>query len=190
MIAYYLAKNENVQDELRYEIDQFFNRKQTISYETINELSYLDAVINETLRISPTVPRLMREAAKNCTIQYNGQDIFIPKGANVQISVHSLHQDEQNFQDAKLFRPERFLKDSNLSHNPNAFWPFGTGQRNCVGLRLAMLEIKLCVLHLIRRFHFEITDKTEPLIYLPAQPVTTTGTMYLRLIKRELSGIA
>lgn len=187
MIAYYVAKNQNVQDQLRCEIDQFFNKNPTISYETINELSYLDAVINETLRISPTLPRLMREADKNCNIQFNGQDIFIPKGTNVQISVHCLHRDEQNFQDANQFRPERFSKESKLSYNPNAFLPFGNGPRNCVGIRLAMLEIKICIMHLIRQFRFEITDKTEPMIYSPAQPVTSTETMFLKLIRRELA---
>lgn len=174
-----------MQDQLRCEIDQFFNENRTISYETLNELVYLDAVINETLRYSPTLPRLMREASKNCTVTYNGKEIFVPKGTIIQMSVHCMHRDEENFQDAEQFCPDRFLKSSKLSHNPNAFLPFGTGPRNCVGVRLAMLEIKICVLHLIRRFRFEIADKTEPLKYLAAQPVTSTQTMYLKLIKRQ-----
>lgn len=186
-IAYLLAKHQNVQHQLSCEIDQFFNENESVSYESITELKYLDAVINETLRHSPTLPRLMREAAKNCTLDYNGKEIFIPKGTYIQMSVYCLHQDEENFQDAKQFCPERFLKNSNLSQNMNAFLPFGTGPRNCVGIRLALLEIKLCVLYLIRRYRFEIVDKTEPLKYLAGQPVSCTESMYLKLIKREVS---
>lgn len=185
-IAYQLAKHQNVQRQLREEIDQFFNDSKTISYETVNELTYLEAVINETLRHSPTLPRLMKEAGRDCTIRYNGQDILVPKGTYVQMSVYCIHRDEENFQDANAFRPERFLKSSTLRHNTHAFLPFGTGSRNCVGIRLAMLEIKLCVLHLIRRFNFDISDKTEPLKYIAGQPVSCTETMYLNLSKRKL----
>lgn len=185
-IAYLLAKHQSIQEELRCEIDQFFNETKTVSYDTINELNYLDAVINETLRHSPTLPRLMKEANKNCSIKYNGQKIFIPKGTYIQMSVQCIHRDEENFEDAQQFRPERFLKNSTLGHNTNAFLPFGTGPRNCVGIRLAMLEIKLCVLHLIRRYRFEIVDETEPLKYSAGQPVSSTETMFLKLIKREL----
>lgn len=122
-IAYLLAKHQHVQDELRSEINQFLKENKSISYETINELNYLDAVINETLRYSPTLPRLMREMDKNYTIKYNGQEIFTPKGAYVQMSVYCIHHDEDNFEDAKSFRPERFLKNSSLKHNMNAFLP-------------------------------------------------------------------
>lgn len=188
-IAYLLAKHQNVQHQLSCEIDQFFNENQTISYESVNELKYLDAVINETLRHWPTLPRLMREAAKDCTIQYNGQEIFVPKGTFVQMSVHCLHQDEENFQHAKQFRPERFLKNSTLSKNMNAFYPFGGGPRNCVGIRLAILEIKVCILQLVRRYRFEIADNTEPLKFSAGQPVSSTETMFLKLIKREAAKI-
>ncbi|XP_037052058.1 cytochrome P450 3A2-like [Bradysia coprophila] len=185
-IAYLLAKHQPVQDQLKTEIDQFFKENKSVSYDTINELNYLDAVINETLRYSPTLPRLMREADKDYTIEYNGKEIFIPKDTHIQMSVHCIHHDEENFEDATHFRPERFLKNSILKHNTNAFLPFGNGPRNCVGVRLAMLEIKVCVLHLIRRFQFEMVDKTEPLKYAPAQPVSSTETMYLKLVKRQL----
>lgn len=189
-IAYLLAKHQNVQQLLSDEIDQFFNENRNVSYETVNELPYLEAVINETLRHSPTVPRMIKEAAKNCTLEFNGQQIFVPKGAYIQMSAFCLHRDEENFEDAEQFCPERFLKNSKLRHNPNAFLPFGTGPRNCVGLRIAMLEIKLCILELIRRFRFEVADKTYPLKYLPGQPVSCTETMYLKLIKRESPVIA
>lgn len=182
--AYLLAKHQDIQNRLSKEIDQFFDKNVDVSYESVNELHYLDAVINETLRHSPTLPRLIKEAAKNCVLKYNGQDVYIPKGTTVQMSVYCLHRDEENFQDASQFLPERFLKNSTLRHNSQAFLPFGTGPRSCVGIRIAMFEIKLCILHLIRRFRFEIAPETEPVKYLGGQPVTGPVTMYLKLIKR------
>lgn len=183
-IAYLLAKHQKVQDQLKCEVDSFFDKNQTISYESLNELNYLDAVINETLRLTPTIPRLIKEAAKECTIKYDGRDVYIPEGTYVHMSVFCIHNDEENFEDAKQFRPERFLKSSELRHNSQAFLPFGFGPRNCVGIRIAMFEIKLCVLQLIRRFRFEVAPETEPVKYLGGQPVTCPKTMYLKLLKR------
>lgn len=182
--AYLLAKHQHVQNELRREIEDFLNRNDTVSFETINELRYLEAVINETLRHSPTLPRLIREAAKDNTIHFNGQNIFVPKGTDILMSVYCIHRNEEYFENASEFRPERFLKTSTLRHNANAFLPFGLGSRNCVGIRLAMLEVKLCLLHLIRRFTMEMADTTEPLKYVPGQPVSSTETMYLNLVRR------
>lgn len=122
-IAYLLAKHQSVQQQLRCEIDQFFNEKRAISYESVNELIYLDAVINETLRHSPTLPRLIKEAANNCTLQYNGQPIHIPRGSYIQMSAYCLHRDEDNFENADQFLPERFLKSNSLRHNASAFLP-------------------------------------------------------------------
>lgn len=183
-IAYLLAKHQNVQNRLSNELDKFFDDNISISYESVNELNYLDAVINETLRHSPTVPRMIKEAAKNCIIKYNGKDVYIPEGTHIQMSVYCLHRDEENFQDASQFLPERFLKNSNLRHNSQAFLPWGTGPRSCVGMRIAMFEIKLCILYLIRRFRLEIAPETEPVKYLGGQPVSCPIAMYLKLIKR------
>jgi len=183
-VTYLLAKHQDIQDELVKEIDEFWNSKQEINLESVNELKYLEAVINETMRILPTVPRMFKDTAKNCTVSYAGRNLYIPKGSNVQLSIHMIHRDEQHFERPLEFLPERFLKDSNLKHDSQAFIPFGIGPRNCIGQRFAMFEIKLCLLTVLSKFRFELTSTTEPLKFLAGQPVTVAEKMLLKLIKR------
>ena len=185
-VVYFLAKYQDIQTRLFNEIDEFSkNSPQDIDYfESINELKYLNAVINETLRFRSTLPHMVRESAKNCTISNDGRELFIPKGTNIQISVHMIHRDENHFERPFEFLPERFMTGSSLRHNSQAFMPFGVGPRNCIGLRFATFEIKLCLYKVLQMYKFELSSNTEPLRFLAGQPVTVAERMPLKLIRR------
>lgn len=171
-LFYNLATHPDAMHTLQEEIDRSFQRDVPITYERLLELEYLDQVILESMRIHPTAPRL--ERACKTTVELDG--ITIPKGTVVGIPVFSLHRDPQYWNDPESFRPERFDKDSGNDVNPYVYMPFGIGPRNCVGMRFALLVMKVVIVRLLQNYDLEsCRDTVIPLelnlMMQPAKPI-------------------
>jgi cytochrome P450 len=84
----------------------------------------------------------------------------VEKGTIVQADVITLHRNKQIWgQDADEFRPERWTEDGFTQ--PQAYYPFGGGPRICIGMRLAMMELKSTLVQLLKRFRLSKCPKTE-----------------------------
>ncbi|CAG8556378.1 3068_t:CDS:2, partial [Cetraspora pellucida] len=150
---YLLSKHPEIQDRLREELVQTFpdpNIQPT--FDEIEHLKYLDSVVKETLRIIPPVSLLSRLATKDEVI--NGY--FIPKGSMFGISVHAIHHNPSIWgEDATKFNPSRWFNPELKSKVTNfTYLPFNTGQRSCIGTKLALMEFKVILAVLIRNFLF------------------------------------
>jgi cytochrome P450 family 110 len=111
-------------------------------------LEYLDATCKETLRISPVIPLVAREVQRPFQIQ----GYLIPPGMTVAACIYLAHQRSDLYPAPDDFRPERFL---DRDYSPYEFLPFGGGVRRCIGMPLALYEMKIVLGTLLRRYAFE-----------------------------------
>ena len=97
---------------------------------------YLDAVVNETLRVRPVVPIVMRVLERDLEVG----DMLLPAGTRVAPCIYLTNRNPAVYEQPLEFRPERFL-----GKNPDTFaWiPFGGGIRRCIGASFAQLEMKV-----------------------------------------------
>lgn len=126
--------------------------------EELNSLHYTEQVINETLRMYPPVPVVNRMAKDTRT--YNG--VTIPKGAVVNIPYFYILNDPKIFPEPKKFNPDRFSPAEKEKRDSLAFSAFGHGPRLCLGMRLAYLELKQGLVHILRKMRVVLNEKTEP----------------------------
>ncbi|XP_034987134.1 cytochrome P450 3A24 isoform X1 [Zootoca vivipara] len=155
-LSYCLATHPDVQQKLQDEIDEALPNQATPTYEAVLQLEYLDMVVNETLRLYPPGGRIER-VCKN-TVEVNG--VTIPKGTAIIIPAFVLHRDPEHWPEPEEFRPERFSKENKEAIDPYVFLPFGAGPRNCIGMRFALLVLKVAVVVLLQRFSFRPCKET------------------------------
>ncbi|KAI0336705.1 cytochrome P450 monooxygenase pc-bph [Cubamyces sp. BRFM 1775] len=162
-ITYYLAKHQRVQEKLQKELDEELAGVDApiVDFEQVKRLPYLEAVINETLRIHSTsgigLPRLVPAGG----LEVCGK--WFPEGTILSVPSYTIHRDKAVWgEDADEFRPERwFEQDKNAIQK--TFNPFSFGPRSCVGRNLANLELLVIIASIFRRYHFVLQDPDAPL---------------------------
>ncbi|CAL1527755.1 unnamed protein product [Lymnaea stagnalis] len=152
-----LAKNPDIQEKVFQEIDRVITTEKP-SVEDLGGLQYLDWVINETLRLHPPVPKVSRKAKETRT--YNG--VTVPQGASVLIPLGAILMNPSVWPEPEKFIPERFSPEEKDRRDPMAFICFGQGPRLCLGMRLAYLELKQALVHVLRKVKVVLNDRTEP----------------------------
>ncbi|KAL1764808.1 cytochrome P450 3A31, partial [Sigmodon hispidus] len=177
-----LATHPDVQKKLQEEIDAALPNKAPPTYDKVMEMEYLDMVLNEILRLYPIGSRLERVCKQD--VQIDG--VFIPKGSVVMVPVYALHQDPQYWPEPEEFRPERFSKENKGSINPYVYLPFGNGPRNCIGMRFALMNMKLALTKVLQSFSFQPCKETQiPLkisrkaMFQPEKPIV------LKVVQRK-----
>ena len=170
MTCYNLALHPEIQDKLYHEIEDVLKKLATetntedpfelVTLETLSRFEYLNAVIDEAMRIHPPSLYFERRAGSDICLQTTDgkTQVEVKKGDVIQIPTWSVHHDPDNFKDPYVFQPERFVGEP--KHHKYAHIPFGSGPRMCVARRLALLEANLAVLHLIRKFRLSVCSQT------------------------------
>ncbi|MCO5166337.1 MAG: cytochrome P450 [Planctomycetes bacterium] len=113
------------------------------SAEHLPRLPFLDAVVQEALRLDPPVPIAVRQLAAPARVA--GHDL--PADTRVAPCIWLAQRDPEVFPDPHAFRPERFLGGR---PPPRSFFPFGGGARVCIGMAFALFEMKLILATLLQ----------------------------------------
>ncbi|KAH9035155.1 high nitrogen upregulated cytochrome P450 monooxygenase 2 [Lactarius deliciosus] len=154
---YYLVCNPTVYNRLQEEVDAAFpSGEEPLDVVKLSYMEWLNACINETLRLQPPVPGgSSRILGKGKGAKVFGK-VYIPEETQLSLHTYSIHRDPRNFYTPNAFLPERWLSNGAPAgeHNTSAFFPFGYGPTTCVGKNLALIEIRMLLCWMLRRFRF------------------------------------
>jgi sterol 14-demethylase len=136
------------------EIRDRFAEDETYSFEAMRELERTEWAIKEALRIHPPLFVLFRAAMQECEIY----GYRIKKGDWVSVSPIVAHRDEEVFEDALRYDPDRYGPDRAEDRRPFAYVSFGAGRHKCLGNAFAILQMKVILAALLKHYDFELTD--------------------------------
>ena len=140
------------------ELSQVYAGGRPVDYKSLRELTKMEWVIKEVLRLHPPLFILVRVAMQDTSIQ--GHEI--KKGTWVALSPSVAHRIEGVFPEADSFCPHRFGPPREEDKQPFAFIAFGGGRHKCLGNAFAILQIKTILAILLQRYEFELTD--DPIV--------------------------
>ena len=119
-------------------------------------MKYMEMVIDETLRMYPPAARTDRVASND----YEYEGIKIKKGQVVTVAIYAIHHDPSIYPNPEQFDPNRFSEENKKTRDSVTFLPFGAGPRNCIGMRFAVIEMKLLLASILSKYRFITCDKT------------------------------
>lgn len=155
-----LMQNPSVMARAQAEVRGAFMGQMKVTEEGLGDLTYLQCIIKETLRLHTPGPLLLpRECQEQCTIL--GYDV--PKGSVVLINAWAISRDPQYWDEPESFVPDRFM-DSAMDYKGSnfEFTPFGGGRRICPGMLFGITNIKLALASLLFYFDWSLPDGILP----------------------------
>ncbi|KAK3939376.1 Isotrichodermin C-15 hydroxylase [Diplogelasinospora grovesii] len=156
-VTFFLLTSPETMRKLTEEIRGTFKREEEIDFQSVSQLPYLLACLDEALRMYPPVPiglpRVVpRGGASIC-------DHYVPEKTIVSIYQWALYHNETHFRDPFTYHPERWLGDEQFAgDHRDAFQPFHIGARNCLGRNLAYIEMRLILARVLWNFDMRIAD--------------------------------
>ncbi len=155
-LLYLLRSNPHTLQKAVAEVKQLAPDSASFSLEQMDALVYLDAAVQEAMRLKPVGPFLPLEAVVDTTID----NVQVPKGSLVWCVMRHDSVDDKHFANAQAFEPERWFAPTVAKQ---VSMPFGAGPRTCPGRYLALLEIKVAVAMLLGRFEVHSVDTADGL---------------------------
>lgn len=159
-----LAQHPEVLANARAEQQQL-GFEEPLTLEHLKQMTYLEQVLKEVLRVIPPVGGGFREVLKPC--EFNGY--LIPQGWSALYQVGRTHKDSSVYTQPERFDPQRFIPErSEDKAKPFSHIPFGGGVRECLGKEFAKLEMKLFAALLIRQYEWELLpEQNLDMIMIP-----------------------
>lgn len=132
-LLYELAKNKIAQEKVIQEVDEYFAKHESLEFECINMMPYIESCLAESLRLYPVFIFFTRQVMHEYTLPTG---FHFKKDDMVHIPVYHKQHNPQHFPEPESFRPERFLGDAKKNvkpFKPFTYMPFDEGPRMCIG---------------------------------------------------------
>ncbi|XP_010241652.1 PREDICTED: carotene epsilon-monooxygenase, chloroplastic isoform X2 [Nelumbo nucifera] len=180
---YLLSKDKSSLTKAQDEVDKVLQGRPP-TYEDIKELKYLTRCINESLRLYPHPPVLIRRAQVADVLPGNYK---VNAGQDIMISVYNIHHSSQVWERAEEFVPERFDLEGPVPNETNTdfrFIPFSGGPRKCVGDQFALLEAIVALAIFLQHFDFDLVPD-QKISMTTGATIHTTNGLYMKLSQRK-----
>ncbi len=150
---YLLARHPESLQKLRTEVDDILQGK-TADIDSLQQLTYSRAVLNEAMRVRPPAGIVMRKIVKDTELDGHS----LKAGSLAVFSIYNIHHHPDLWPQPDRFNPERFLTSESRRF---AFMPFGAGERVCIGNHFAMTESLLLLSMIVQHHDMQLLDDRE-----------------------------
>jgi cytochrome P450 len=173
-IFYLLARHPEHMSQVRDEVDRVIGDK-PVDFESLHQLEHTMQVIYEALRLYPPfwmVDRIALEDDEIC-------GLHIPKGSLVIPYIYGTHRNTNIWDDPERFDPSRFDREHRRSRHSFGYIPFGGGPRVCIGNGMAMAQMLLILVTMIRRWDFSMVKGKETVGIQPMMLLRPDGGVWM-----------
>jgi cytochrome P450 len=160
---FYLLRDPERMQKLVDEIRSSFDNLDDVRTPKLNQLSYLAAVLDEAMRLAPSVPSPFPRVVLPGGLVVDGERI--PAGITVGVAAYCIHHNETYYPDSFSFRPERWITNKNdpesaksVAQVKAAFLNFGAGPYNCIGKSVAILASKLVLAKMLYQYDVRVPN--------------------------------
>jgi len=179
-IFYMLASYPEAEQKLHDELTSVLGGRLP-KVEDIPQLTYVNQIISETLRLYPAAWTINREVAEPVEI---GGQTYEP-GDTLMMSQYVMHRQEKYFEDPDEFRPERFAGDLLKRIPTYAYFPFGGGPRVCIGNNFALMEAALLLATIAQRYRLRLAEPDQKVELEPLVTLRPKNGLSMRLESRQ-----
>lgn len=181
-VLYHILKHPEVYTKLYEEVRTL---ETPVKFTAANKLPYLSAVIQEAMRLHPSVGMILARLVPAGGATICGFDLS--EGTQVGINPWVLHRDPDVFPDPNAFRPERWLPtvtdEAHLRLMNRSFFTFGHGAHTCSGRWISLMEVKKLIPSLLLKF--EMTLSNEEKFGFKNRWFTPQHGLYVKFIRRK-----
>lgn len=150
-LLHLLYNNRAALQQVTAEVLRIAPEAHNVTIEQIDALVYLDACVQEALRLKPPTPFIPLETLRDSVVA----DVQVPQDTLIWCVMRHDSMDDSHVQQANQFQPERWLPGNGAAIDKHVSMPFGAGPRTCPGRYLALLEIKLACAMLLATFEID-----------------------------------
>jgi cytochrome P450 len=164
---YLVARHPEEQDKLAKELGNALNgRTPTVS--DLTNLSYAERAIKESMRLYPPAWTMGREALTDCEVD----GYRMPAGTTALMSQWVMHRDPRYYDEPDRFDPDRWTQQLEKRLPRFAYFPFGGGPRQCIGMGFALTEARLILATIARRFRMKLVSgqRVQPYTSITLRP--------------------
>ncbi|KAK9763280.1 hypothetical protein K7432_010191 [Basidiobolus ranarum] len=183
---YYLGIHPEAQQKAREEANRVLGDEERNLCPTFaqqqNELLYITAVIKESMRLNPSASQVIPR--RSCEpIQFG--EFILPVGTPVNVHIYSMQHNSNYWDNPYRFMPERFL-DEQTNRDFFSWLPFGGGSRRCIGMNFSLIEQRVVLSMMLRKFSWSLPHNSihfDSLKTMPSSGLMETRDLFINFKK-------